>query len=246
MSLIARLDLPALVERGRDTPISITITDEDGAEQTASAATVTIYDGSEVIIDAAAATSLGPPASYTVTGATTTDRALSSSWLFVWTMTIGGTSYVFRQPAYLVRHVLYPVVTDDDLTQLHSDLDALRDTANMISFAPYRTRAWERIQRRMIARGNRPALVLDPWALKDLHTFSALELIFRDFASSLGDERYRELADYYATAAASEWDSLVFRYDDDQSGTISTDERRTAQPVIYLNRPAWEVDKWRR
>ena len=29
---------------------------------------------------------------------------------------IGGDVHVFRQPAYLVRHLLYPTVTDDDLT----------------------------------------------------------------------------------------------------------------------------------
>ena len=246
MALIARIGLPALIERGRDTSLSLTVTNAAGVEQTPSAATVTLYDGGETVVDAASATSLGPPAAYTVTGATTTDRALSAEWLAVWTMTIGGDVHVFRQPAYLVRHLLYPTVTDDDLTALHSDLDALRDSANMTTFEPFRTQAWERIQRRLIARGSRPALVIDSWALRDLHAFASLELIWRDFASSLGDDRYRELADYYATAHAAEWDALVFRYDEDENGTISSDERRTGSPVIYLNRPIWEPSKWRR
>ena len=246
MSLVARIGLPALIERGRDTAISLSIHNAAGAEQTATAATLTLYDGGETILDGVTATSLGPPASHTVTAATTTDRALSSEYLAVWTMTIGGSSYVFRQPAYLVRHILYPTVTDDDLTELHSDLDALRDTANMTTFQPFRERAWEQIQRRLIARGNRPALVLDSWALKDLHTFGALRLAFRDFASSLGDERYAELAAYYDTAYQSEWDAMVLRYDDDENGTISSDERRTGSPVLYLNRPRYEPSKWRR
>ena len=246
MALVGRIGLPAMIERGRDTSLSFTVTDAAGVEQTATAATVTIYDGGETIVDAASATTLGPPAAYTVTGASTTDRPLSAEWLAVWTMTIGGTVYTFRQPAYLVRHILYPTVTDDDLTALHSDLDALRDSANMTTFEPFRTQAWERIQRKMIAKGNRPALVMDPWALRDLHVFASLELIWRDFASSLGDDRYRELAEYYSTAHASEWDSLVFRYDDDEDGRISSDERRTGSPVIYLNRPVWEPSKWRR
>jgi hypothetical protein len=239
--VIPRIDLPALIERGRDTAVSLDVYSDAGVQQSPSAATVVLYDGSEVVQTSVAATTVGPPISYTVPAATHAIRSLSSDWLAVWTVTISGVDYVFRQPVYLVRHVLYPVIIDTDLTDVHSDLDALRDSANMASFEPLRSLAWSRIQRRLIARGNRTSLVMDPWALKDLHVFETLALVFAAIASSLGDSRYAELAEQYRTDATSAWNSLVFRYDADENGAMDSSDIRRGAPVVYLAAPKWRT-----
>lgn len=237
MSLTHRQSLPAMIEKGRDTAITIDVYSAASAQQTASAATLKLYAGTELVLDGVAATGFGPPATYTVAAAVTTDRAVSADWLAVWTLTIGGADHIFRQPIYLVNHLLHDVITDTDLTDLHSDLDSLRDSANMTTFEPYRTRAFERVQRMLIKRGNRPALIIDAWAFTDLLTFETLAPIYRDFASSLGDSRYTELADHYAAAAASEWAGLTFRYDAGEDGTGITGAERRGSPVVFLNAP---------
>jgi len=239
--LSARLGLPAMIEKGRDTAITLDVYSAESVQQTASAATLKLYSGGELVLEDVAATGLGPPCTYTVLAAVTSARATSADWLAVWTLTISGVDYVFRQPVYLVKHLLYSPITDDDLTDRHSDLDSLRHTAAMGSFSPYRTAAFERVQRKLIARGNRPALIIDSWAFTDLLVFETLAPIFRDFAGSLGDTRYTELADHYTAAASAAWSGLVFRYDEDEDGLIGSDETRRGSPVVYLNAPR----RWR-
>ena len=241
MSLTHRQALPAMIEKGRDTAITIDVYSAASAQQTATVATLQLYAGTELVLDGVSATGLGPPATYTVAAAVTTDRAVSADWLAVWSLTISGVVHIFRQPIYLVHHLLHNMITDADLTDLHSDIDSLRDSANMASFEPYRSRAFERVQRMLIKRGNRPALIIDGWAFADLLTFETLSPIFRDFASSLGDARYTELADHYAAAAASEWAGLTFRYDAGEDGTGVSGSERRGSPVVFLNAPKTRV-----
>ena len=246
MSLVPRIGLPAMIEQGRDTAVTLDVYSAASAQQTASAGTLKLYAGSELVLEDVNATGLGPPATYTVLAAVTADRAVSADWMFVWSLTIAGVVYLMRQPAYLVKHLLYPSITDDDLTDVHSGLDSLRDTAQMTSFEPFRTLAWTRINRMLIKRGNRPALILDSWALTDLHVYMTLELIFNDFVSSISaDSGYADQADRYAAKAASEWAGLVFRYDESEDGTITGDERR-GSPVLMLNAPRGRGLTWPR
>ena len=236
--MIPRIDLPALIERGRDSAITLDIYSDASVQLSPTAATVVLYDGTEEVVASVAATTVGPPISYTVTAATTASRGLSASWRAVWNVTIAGVDYAIGQPAYLVRHKLYPVVIDDDLTDRHSDLDALRNSAQMTSFEPFRLLAWSRIQRQLIAKGNRPALIMDPFALKDLHVFETLAIAFASIAQSLGDARYATLAQSYREQARAEWSSLVFKYDENEDGRTVPREDRKASPVIYLSPPA--------
>lgn len=245
MSLTHRQGLPAMIEKGRDTAITIDVYD-GSTQKTATVATLQLYSGSELVLDGVSATGLGPPATYTVLAAVTADRSVSADWLAVWSLTIGGVVHIFRQPIYLVNHLLHNMITDADLTDRHSDLDSLRDSANMTSFAPFITAAFDRVQRMLIKRGNRPALIIDAWAFTDLLTFETLAPLYRDFASSLGDSRYTELADHYAAAAASEWAGLTFRYDEGEDGTGISGAERRGTPVVFLNAPRRRRASWPR
>jgi len=236
MSLVLRHALPRAIERGVANTLTADVYDAAGVQQTASAGTLTLYAGSKLILDGVAVTSPGAPTSHTLAAGLTTNEALSDSWLEMWTLTIGGTAYTFRRDAYLVRHVLYPTITDTDLLELHSDLAALRD-ADQSSYETQREAAWARVQHRLIVAGRRPELVLSSWALRELHRALTLEIIFADFASSTGDGRYRELAEHYRAAADVEFGRLPLRYDSDEGGTEDANDRAAARPVMFLAEP---------
>lgn len=240
--MILRHQLPRMIERGVTQTLDADVYTAAGAQQTPSAAALTLYQGAKVLLDGVTATA-GAPTTYSLADSVTDGLSLSDQWLEVWSLTIGGTVYQLRRAAYLVRHVLYPVITDTDLTDLHSDLADLRDP-DQSSYEAQRTRAWVDIQAYLIGRGRRPELVLDSWALRNWHTYQTLALIFRDFALSTGiapDRRYRELADHYAAAAKEARESLVFRYDADEDGTPDDEGRQQVHGVVYLSQPpTWD------
>jgi len=224
-----------MVERGVDSSLTLDVYDAASARQTAASGTLSVYAGSKAIVEGVAV-SVGPPASYTLLGTATSGESLSDRWLAVWSLTIGGSPYVFRVPVYLVRRTLYPTITDTDLVDRHTDLADLRD-ANEASFERHRVAAWVTIQRELIKRGRRPQLLIDAWALAGLHIAQTLEYLFRDFALSLGDGRYAELEKTYGDLVEKEWSTLVLSYDADEDGRVDEGEKLPASPVTFINRP---------
>ena len=238
--LIARTLYPDEIERGVDSVISLAVyEDSTGAEQTASAGTVSLYAGSRLVVDAVSVTA-GAPSTYTVPAASTSGEALSGEWLEVWSLTISGTVHTFQRPAYLVRRPYRHTVTQADLTQLHPDL-AARETAGTVDLDGYIQAADTIVRRDLIKRGNRPELVVDAWALADAHRYKALEMLFRDDGHSVGDGRYQDLSAEYAEKYREEWSSISFVYDADADGTIDSEgERRSGLPVVFLTaRKQW-------
>jgi hypothetical protein len=233
MSLISRQLGPRIVERGIAASLTMPVYSAAGVEQTPSAATVRITDGAEVVIDTVAATSLGPPAAYSLLAATSQARGLSERWLEVWSLTIGGLPYTFRRSGYLVRHAFHPSITDTDLTALHADLLDLLPSGTT-DMSAYRTRAAEKIERDLIKKGRRPHLIFDSWALLDAHVALSLHYVFRDFASSIGDGRYQTLATEYLAQFGAEFDSCKFSYDASESGTPADSALEATAPMIVL------------
>lgn len=233
--MISRFQLPRFVERGVATTLSLDVYSDAGVQQTASAATLTLYEGSTKRLDAVAATTLGPPATYDLLAATTSAGSLGDDWLEVWALTIGGVVYEFRREMYVVVDVLYPHITDTDLTDRHPELSALRSTG----YEAERDAAFAFIERKLIGMGRRPQLIISGWALIDVHTFKTLELIFRGFHGSTGDGRYAELEQRYRDLFDSAFESLTFRYDLDEDGVATGDtEQAAARPTMWLGRPA--------
>ena len=247
MSLVLRHATPRSVERGVDTSLTADVYDAAGGQLTATAGVLTIRDGSEVVVDAAAATSLGPPAAYTLAGSVTSTRGLSERWIEEWTLTISGTAHTFRRAGYLVRHVFYPTLTDTDLYARYSDLADLRDP-DQTSYETQREAARERIERDLIKRGKRPWLVFDSWALYDAHLAMTGHIIFNDFATSIGDGRYKEEADRLWEEYQRELDACNFRYDMDESGTVTSETQVSSVGSVILSgsprRGRWGA-RWR-
>ena len=106
----------------------------------------------------------------------------------------------------------------------------------MTSYQAAIDEAWRQIVGRLVGKGRFPYLILDPWSLREIHLETTFSLIFRDFASSVGEGRYLDLAESHKKTAASAWRQLTFQYDKDHDGRPDGQGKRTSyEPVIYLS-----------
>jgi hypothetical protein len=232
----ARFRSTETIERGR-TQILTCPTSRAGATATPTAGTFSLYRPDGTALVSAQAVTI-PPASvaqFSLSGATTSAEALGEGWLGEWTLTMpDGVSHTFRNDAALCRRTLYPVISQDDLTQRHSDLPALLGTAT--SYQPYIDEAFWVISNRLIGNGRRPYLVIQPSALRECHLMLALHLVFLDYSTSAGDGgRWQALAQHYATQYEQAWGQLRFTYDEADENTVDPSKKKSASSQIWTN-----------
>tara|TARA_R100001530_G_scaffold124435_2_gene92638 strand:- start:10169 stop:10912 length:744 start_codon:yes stop_codon:yes gene_type:complete len=236
-TLTARFLLPDLMERGRANVLSCPLW-QDGAlvAPTEAGSTITIWDGPGTEqVSAAAITVTGSIATYSHTPAASV--SYGEGWRVEWSLIVAGVTHVVRNDGALVRNVLYPGVTDADLFRRHRALDPSSSSplSSVTSYQDYRDEAWATLMGRLIAKGDRPNLILSPSALRDVHLALTLALIFADFSTSL-NETYGEKAADYREQYQDAWADLNFIYaasDEDDQGTPDT--RRAAVPSIWLS-----------
>jgi hypothetical protein len=231
---ITRYALPRFIVRGQVNTLTMDVYNAAGTQQTASVGTITLKTGSKVLVDAASVTSLGPPASYTLPAATTTDEALADDLIEIWTLTLSGEPDVstFQRPAYLVRRVYVPTVTDTDLIDRHSELTAwLAARTDITSYQKYRDEANAIIQTDLLSTGRRPFLIFDPWSFRLPHIYKTLELIFTDSFTSIGNGKYQRLMEHYRATFERTWGKVTARMDSDHSGDISAAEQERDSAV---------------
>ena len=225
-----------MIERGTTTTLDLVLYDGDGVAITPSAGTLTVTTGGRTIVDAQAVTA-GSTSTYSLAGSVTADEPLSTRWLESWTMTIAGAPYTFRRPAYLCRRLIYPVITDTDLTDIYADVVALLPSGTT-DWSEKREAAWGMILRELIKRGRNPGDVIDSFALVDMHRHLTLALIYGESALAVGDGRYAEREKHHIEQYRAEWDTVTYTYDDDQDGAIDAGEQDTpATPAIWLSTP---------
>lgn len=235
MALVLRHRGPRMIRRGVTVALDADVRDEEGTAQTVttSGSTFTLTDGDEVLVDAGAVTG-GTGATYPLNASVTTGRALSDRLLERWSLVIGGVTREFTRPAYLVRSVFTPVLVPADLTTEYSDLDDIQDP-DVGTWGDKITDARETIERDLIKKGRRPDMVFDSWALFDAHRHLTLHLIFKDAKASIGDGRYSDLAEHHLAEYRREIESVTFRYDTDQTGTVTATSRDTPVADVVLS-----------
>lgn len=238
--------LPRMIKRGENQTLDVTWFENNTAVLgTVTGATLTLKQGSTVLLDNVAATSFGGPtysATYDLLAATTTGLMFTDTMLEIWTLTTASGSVTARRSGHLVRTVLYPMVTDADLIARHARIEDIRPPT-LTNFSSYIDLAWEMINRDLLKKGRRPELVLDSYALIDMHVYKTLELIFRDATTFVGAGRYEDLADRYFEAYRDEWENVQFRYDRNENDALEDGEREAASPSIWLGEPppAYEI-----
>ena len=228
----ARFIGPTMLLSGASTAITCPVY-RDGALVTVSAATVAIINASNNTIVNTAATVPGGIPSYTVTTSDVSGQSISAPWIIEWTCTISGTSYTFRNDGALVYRMLFPVVTDADLLRTHKDLTARRP-ASVTSYQDYLDEAWAKIQTRLLAMQKRPWLIMSPSSLRELHEYTALSLIFRDFATGGSGTAEWEMSKDYEAKADAQWSTLTF-VQADETGKGLGARRRGARTSVWTN-----------
>lgn len=240
----ARFRSTETLERGRTQTISCP-TSRAGATATPGSGTVTIFrpDGTVLVTGAVTVSGI---ATFSVTGATTTAEALGEGWLIEWALVMpDGVAHTFRQDAALCRRTLYPVISQDDLTQRHSDLPALLGAA--ASYQPYIDEAFFTICTRLIGAGRRPYLVIQPSALRECHLMLALHLVFIDYSTSAGDGgRWQALAAHYLTSFEQSYGALRFTYDEADDNRVDPTKKKSASSQIWTNGRGLSNASWTR
>ena len=249
MALILRHSLPFFFVRGEDNTLTFDVYSAASAQQTATVGTVQILDGAEEVVAAGTAmTSLGPPASYSLLSATLgATRAFSAGIMVYPTLTISGTAIRFKRRGYIVRHAYFPSITDVDLTDQHTELAAFLSGASstaldISSYEKYRERANVMIQNRLLSLGRRPWLLFEPSTLVEPHIALTLHLIYKDFASTIGQGEYAEMRDYYwdpveeTGVYESAWKNAAagFTYDANESGALDASEEEAVPSTPIL------------
>jgi len=236
--------LPRMILRGENQTLDISWFVENSLITTITSGTFTLKQGATVLLDAVPVTTLGAggvSATYDLTSAQVPDTlSFSDTMLEIWTLTgtVFGTpaTVTTRRSGHLVRTILYPLIKDGDLVSRHRRIEDIRPPG-INNFSSYRDLAWEVLNRDLLKKGRRPELILDSYALVDMHVYKSLELIFRDAITFVGDGRYNELANMYADAYREEFENVQFRYDRNENEAIEDDEREAASPSIWLSTP---------
>lgn len=229
--------LPYVLERERANAIAVPVRDTAGDEVTPSAGELTLFDESGVAIQGPASCTVGPGvASGTILAATLpATLPLGDRYRIRWTLTLAGVVREFDIPATVARRALYQVVTESTLTSRHQEIADLLAAGEDLSTKI--TEAWYSIQARLISMGRRPELVMDPFALREVHTFLALHLCFLDGDASVGgDGKYARMAEDYAEKYESAWERLTFHYDSDEDG-VSDEDPVGAVTAVFIGGP---------
>jgi hypothetical protein len=204
----------------------------DGAAVTATAAAARLYSSGGALLDSEASALTGGVATWTLTPATT--LPLEPGYRIEWDITHAGGIARHTVSVAIVRRALYPVITDEDIIRRDRTLDAseagYRGPESLTDLQEYIDEAWTEILGRIWGQGSRPALVMSPEALRSVHLYLSLAIIYR----AMGSDRMEMAAEYQAMYEAA-WASLRWVYDSDDDGVPDDDGQRQAGPsVLWL------------
>lgn len=207
---------------------------EAGAQLVPASATITIKepDGTAVISAAAMAVGAGGTLTYTLEAAKT---------LRLWEAAIMEIAYVVGAVSYkavfffdVVLNALKCNVVDDDLKKYFPLLQN-EIWAGTSNYSGQIDEAFRVLKRLIKDRGRRPAMLIDGAQVRELIIIKTFELIFFSFAKDPEDvwwKRYEQ----YRTLFNERFGSLVIKYDEDESGTVETDEKEDSLGQTTLER----------
>lgn len=228
----ARFVLPDLIERGRTNTLRCPVY-RSGVVAACTSGTITVLDASNTAqVDEAAVTVTEGIATYSYTPAST--LPYGEGWEVRWTLTVDGDVLAVTNEAALVRARLRNPVTDQDLFQKVSGLDpsSPKPIHSQTDFQQKHELAWQRIQRRLIEKGNRPNLISSPSAFFDATLALTLALIFEDFTTRL-NPAYADLAKGYRQQYEDAWRGLRVLYATSDDARADATKRQAPTPHLF-------------
>lgn len=209
----------------------------DGAisAPTAAGSTCTVKDQNGDTVKTGAITVTDDLATFTLDAVDTANLTLSTKWRVEWSLVMDdGRTYAAGNQAGLVIRKLYPVLTDEDLTEgMYSDLNRYLPSGST-SWQTYRDNTWDEIQRVLFRDERRPQNITEPSAFLDPHRELTLARIFRmiGMTQRTSDRDWLGLANLHEAKYQALWRSMSFDYAETSSGQTST--RQTARPILVL------------
>lgn len=213
----ARIAYPQYLQRDREQVVRLEVHLGRGLAEPASG-TYALRDRNGAELAAGAVTVVRQVATYTVpASALPATLGLGQGYVEVWTLVMpDGSTRTFERDAVVVRSALYPVVTDQDMIDVYSDLERLRPS-RLDSFATYRIEAWKRILGRLEIRGNLPNLITTPWSLREVHLELSLHLCAADQKTGR-DGKWASIAEDHKREFELGWQRMKFKYAAEDGG----------------------------
>lgn len=236
--IAARLVLPYLFERGQDETATVALyRGANVVRLTEAGSTFTLTDeNGETVTSGAVSVDSDGVASYAVGGAFTSPLDYSDRWLVEWSLIDDeGVTHRIQCDALNVRRKLYNVVTQDDLKRRHPQIVSENLPPELEDFGGQIDEAFEEFERDLIGKGNRPNLIVSPWACRGCVLALALSYVFRDAITNATGEtdRFRDLSKFYADEYKSRFPKLTYALDEGEDGRVS-ERRPAAEPVVFL------------
>lgn len=209
----------------------------DGALAAPTSGTVTVHDAAgSALVGPVAVTVTASVATYSWTPASTV--SLSEGCQVLWALAMpDGLTHTVREEAAIVRRRLYCPVTDADLFGVMSSLDSGNGSGKAITrldtMQAKIDEAWIQIQLRLLAKGNRPNLIVSASALREVTMNLSLALIFGDLSTRL-NESYADTARDYRAMYESAWGSVRLLYSEGDAETVDTSVRRSVARSVWL------------
>jgi len=217
---IDTIGYPILV-RGRSETRRVSMTDLVGSSLSiADGGTVTLYDVAGT--SRGSGTTSSGACTYTVSSDCPDGPARE-----IWSVTAGGTAYIFPVGVMVGKVDLPCPVTDDALKQRVSALGVY--PSGETSWVKWRNRAWERVLREVAIRQGSLSL-WDPSVIYDAALAACMAAVLEE-AASLGAQPWGDLAAAWEQKYQQEVDRVVVRLDTDTDQAPDTDPRAQATGV---------------
>jgi hypothetical protein len=224
---------PVILERGQNQSLNCPVY-LAGALVAPSGATVSVFDPTgAAVVDTASASIVSSIATYSLSSSVLASRTPETGWRVEWSLTISGAVHRFRSDAALVHRRLYPVISDEDLYQLHSGLSR-RLPSGQASWQDKIDTAFGELEGRLIELGIRPWLILAPSALRRAHLALTLSRIFADLAEGSTDTAESATADSYRQEYQAAFAGLTFPQAEPDTGNPAGQKRLSGRPSVWL------------
>lgn len=241
-----RVTLPAYFLRGGTTVAELPVYVDSTLTAPSAGGTFSLVrpDGTKAV-DTQTVTITASVATYSVTLAST--ETPGEGWACVWSLTVGGVAYTFRQDAACVLTVYRCGVSTVDLERRHPELAGQYPTGHT-NWEPAIEEADLTVQRYLMEKGRRPCLILSPWSTHRPTQLYALAYAFRMCVTySTENSRFQALADKYEAEARLALESMVLTYDENEDAHPDASEQgQTGSPVIFLSAPPHVGQDYRR
>jgi hypothetical protein len=234
----ARMSGPTLLEKGRDTVISLPVY-KDGALVTPSAVVVSVWSAANALVVAAASGSVvGSIATYTVPAASTFALAYGADWRIEWTLTLAGVVEVVQTDAALVRNPIRCPVTDLDLYAREPSLNPSGSAPihSLSNFQAFIDDAWKTLLNRLLADGQYPWKMPSAAVVREAALALTLHRVFMAFTTGL-NESYGKSADVYRRDYEAAYNAIRYTEVIDPDSPSPTGNKVAARPVYFLGEP---------